>query len=42
LEEALIAVALALAAGLIGSATIYLALRSRMDTPDDRDLFGDT
>jgi hypothetical protein len=41
-EEALIAVAVVLAVGLIGSAAIYWLLRPKKDAPDDRDPFGDS
>jgi hypothetical protein len=42
LAEALIAAAVVLAAGLIGSAAIYWLLRPKKDAPEDRDPFGDS
>jgi hypothetical protein len=38
---ALIAAAVVLAVGLIGSATIYWLLRPKKNAPDDRDPFGE-
>jgi hypothetical protein len=42
LEEALIALTVVVALGLIGSAAIYWLLRPKKDATDDRDPFGDS